>query len=140
MTYSHEKDTGRYWDAGAANVHWVIATDQQVEEGIRSALSRVEANGVFIEGNSFTKYIQPDYFIMVARADDLKIKATARSALSRVSAFYLSGETRSRDERELLQAFLANANPEALAVRSLTVFTSHDLRNLLDDIAKIELH
>src|SRR6266436_5064160 len=33
-TYSAGKDTGRYWDAGAANVHWLIATDQQMEKGI----------------------------------------------------------------------------------------------------------
>src|SRR5205807_7771959 len=25
------KESGRYWDAGAANVHWVIVTDDQVE-------------------------------------------------------------------------------------------------------------
>jgi hypothetical protein len=23
-TYASDKDTGRYWDAGAANVHWVV--------------------------------------------------------------------------------------------------------------------
>src|SRR5919112_2606530 len=45
-TYTPGKDTGRYWDAGAANVHWVIATDAQVEEGVRLALERVEAPGV----------------------------------------------------------------------------------------------
>ena len=104
LTYTSGKDTGRYWDAGAANVHWVIATDTQVEEGIKNALGRVEGKGVFIEGNSFTKYIQPDYFVMVARPDDLRIKATARSALSRVSAYYLSGET-GADDRGLLEAF-----------------------------------
>src|SRR5687768_6615916 len=31
LTYSPGKDTGLYWEAGAANVHWVIVTDQQVE-------------------------------------------------------------------------------------------------------------
>lgn len=140
LTYSYGKDTGRYWDAGATNVHWVIATDRQVEEGISGAMERVETSGVFIEGNSFTQYIQPDYFIMVARADDLKIKSTARSALSRVSAFYLSGETVGRDERELLQGFLANANPEAQTMRCLPVFTRHDLPDLFANVAKIEAH
>src|SRR5438105_13472382 len=37
-TYAPGKDTGRYWDAGAANVHWLIATDAQVEVGIKAAL------------------------------------------------------------------------------------------------------
>lgn len=139
LTYSFGKDTGRYWDAGAANVHWVIATDNQVEEGIRTALSRVEAKGVFIEGNSFTKYIQPDYFLMVARADDLKIKTTARSALNRVSAFYLSGDTHGSQDRDLLHGFVTNANPEVLALKTLPVFTPDNLPNLLDSLAKIEL-
>jgi molybdopterin-guanine dinucleotide biosynthesis protein len=140
LTYSYGKDTGRYWDAGAANVHWVIATDGQVEEGINNAIQRVETSGVFIEGNSFTKYIQPDYFIMVARADDLRIKSTARSRLSSVSAFYLSGENVGRDEKELLQEFLTKANPEAPAVRSLPVFTAQDLPNLFVSIAEREFH
>src|SRR5918996_5703515 len=38
--YTAGKDTARYWDAGAANVHWVIATDDQVEAGIKEALNR----------------------------------------------------------------------------------------------------
>jgi molybdopterin-guanine dinucleotide biosynthesis protein len=50
QTYACGKDTGRYWDAGASNVHWVIVTDDQVERGIGLALDRVEAPGVLIEG------------------------------------------------------------------------------------------
>ena len=34
-TYELGKDTGRYWDAGATNVHWLICTDDQIEEGIK---------------------------------------------------------------------------------------------------------
>lgn len=138
LTYSYGKDTGRYWDAGAANVHWVIATDSQVEEGIKNAIDRVEASGVFIEGNSFTKYIQPDYFIMVARADELKIKSTARIALSRVSGFYLSGEAGGREERKSLYEFLAAANRYAPDAKTSPVFTRNDLPNLFTSIAKIE--
>jgi molybdopterin-guanine dinucleotide biosynthesis protein len=92
LTYAPGKDTGRYWDAGAANVHWVIATDDQVEAGIRDAVARVRARGVIIEGNSFAQYVRPDCFVMVARPDDFKIKATARKVLGRPSAFYFSGE------------------------------------------------
>ena len=47
-TYAPGKDTGRYWDAGASNVHWVIVTDDQVEQGIKLARDRVQAAGVFI--------------------------------------------------------------------------------------------
>lgn len=138
LTYSYGKDTGRYWDAGAANVHWVIATDGQVEEGIKTALARVDAGGVFIEGNSFTKYIQPDHFIMVARGDDLKIKSTARSALVRVSAFYLSNEVRSNAERELLEGFVAKLTSDSPA-KSSPVFTRSDLPNLIARIGKKKL-
>lgn len=134
LTYTSGKDTGRYWDAGAGNVHWVIATDGQVEEGIKNAVGRVVANGVFIEGNSFTKYIQPDYFVMVARSDDLRIKATARSVLTHVSAFYLSGES-GGDGRELLDRFLGKSNVGKLAARS-PVFTPNELPNLVARIAK----
>src|SRR6185369_14212519 len=93
LTYVAGKDTGRYWDAGAANVHWLIATDSQVREGIESALQLVNSRGVFIEGNSFTEYVQPDFFIMVARSDVHKLKATAKRAAPRVTAVYFSNET-----------------------------------------------
>ena len=89
-TYAHAKDTGRYWDAGASNVHWVIVTDAQVEKGIGQTLELVRSEGVVIEGNSFTQFVDLDYFIIVARGDDFKIKSSARKALCKVSAFYLS--------------------------------------------------
>src|SRR5947207_2357200 len=57
QTYTAGKDTGRYWDAGAANVHWLIATDKQLEQGIHEALGRVRAPAVLVEGNSFAKFV-----------------------------------------------------------------------------------
>lgn len=94
-TYAEGKDTGRFWDAGAANVHWVVATDAQVGRGFASALARVRAPGVVVEGNSFLEHAAADFTIMVARADGLKIKPTARRALGKTSALYVSqcGET-----------------------------------------------
>ena len=89
-TYSIGKDTGRYWDAGAANVHWLIVTEEQVEEGIKRAIERVAAPGVFIEGNTFTEFVPVDFILMVARAEGAKIKASARRALRRASGLYLS--------------------------------------------------
>lgn len=89
-TYANEKDTGRYWDAGASNVHWMIVTDAQVQKGISQTLELVRSEGVVIEGNSFAQFVDVDYFIMVARGDDFKIKGSARRALGKVSAFYLS--------------------------------------------------
>jgi molybdopterin-guanine dinucleotide biosynthesis protein len=89
QTYAPGKDTGRYWEAGASNVHWVIVTDDQVERGIRLALERVAAPGVLIEGNSFLDFVDVDFAVMVARAAGGKIKGSARRALRKSSALYL---------------------------------------------------
>jgi molybdopterin-guanine dinucleotide biosynthesis protein len=97
LTYELGKDTGRYWDAGAANVHWVIATDEQVEAGIKQALSLVKAAGVFVEGNSFTQFVKPDFFVMVADSKTLKMKRTARQALSQAAAVYVSDGSRNTE-------------------------------------------
>ena len=101
LTYAPGKDTGRYWEAGAANVHWVIATDEQVSDGVKEAISRVQAKGVLIEGNSFTEFVSPDFFVMVTRSDSVKIKTTARKALPRVSAFYISDNRDQAAEKNL---------------------------------------
>lgn len=90
QNYEAGKDTGRFWDAGAANVHWVIATDDQVEPGISRALGRVEAEGVIVEGNSFLEYVSPDIAVMCARAEGGKLKGSARAALPRTDYLYLS--------------------------------------------------
>lgn len=100
-TYTPGKDTGRYWDAGAANVHWVIATDSQIQNGVSEALGRVKTAGVFIEGNSFSQTIAPDFFVMVVHARKRLIKRTARLALPVASAFYASGESDPVEENDV---------------------------------------
>ena len=93
QTYACGKDTGRYWDAGASNVHWVIVTDDQVERGIELALDRVNAPGVLIEGNSFLKFIDVDFSVLVVSgAPDnmpVKIKGSARWAYQKAAALYV---------------------------------------------------
>jgi hypothetical protein len=108
-TYAAGKDTGKYWEAGASNVHWVIATNEQVEAGIKQALSRVEAEGVLIEGNSFTEFVKPDFFVMVADSKMPKIKHTARRALSLVGAVYVSQGSASNDT-EPIREFLRGSD------------------------------
>jgi hypothetical protein len=135
MTYSPGKDTGRYWDAGAANVHWLIATDDQVADGVWEAVGRVRTDGVFIEGNSFTEYIQPDFLIMVARSKDIKIKATARKALSRVSAFYLSDET-GEEGRQRLKETLAKLNLGDFE-QTAPVFTPSELPGMVAHLREL---
>ena len=89
-TYEKGKDTGRYWDAGASNVHWLICTDNQVEKGINEALARVQSPGVFVEGNSFSQFVDTDHFVMVRRADSDKIKSTAKRLVHKATAIYVS--------------------------------------------------
>jgi molybdopterin-guanine dinucleotide biosynthesis protein len=92
-TYAFGKDTGRYWDAGAANVHWVIATDQQVEQGINEALTRVETGRVLIEGTSLLTFIKPNWTVLVA--GEGKVKPSARRALlnDMIDAVYLNDDS-----------------------------------------------
>src|SRR5213595_262197 len=88
--YQVAKDTGRFWDAGASNVHWVIVKEDQVEQGISEALARVEAEGVIVEGNSFLEYVTADLAIMCARSEGGKIKPSARKNLAKSDFLYLT--------------------------------------------------
>jgi molybdopterin-guanine dinucleotide biosynthesis protein len=113
-TYAAGKDTGRYWEAGASDVHWVITTDNQVEQGIRAALARVKSGRVLIEGTSLLKFIEADFVVMVARADQMsrmKIKPSARRALAEglVDALYLFSEDEGADFIDSLPPELAGA-------------------------------
>ena len=80
-TYAQGKDTGRYWEAGASNVHWVIATNDQVEAGVRTALARVQTGRVLIEGTSVLQFIRPAFAVLTGEIVDAKLKASARQAL-----------------------------------------------------------
>jgi molybdopterin-guanine dinucleotide biosynthesis protein len=97
-TFAPGKDTGRFWESGASNVHWVIVKDAQVEAGVRAALGRVKSRGVLIEGNSFLRFVEPDFSVVVARPDRLKIKPSARRALSKASALYFSAVGEEADD------------------------------------------
>ena len=88
--YEKGKDTGHFWDAGAANVHWVIVGEDQVAAGITEALSRVASPGVVVEGNSFLDYVAADFAIMCARAGENKLKTSSKRTLAKAGAIYLS--------------------------------------------------
>ncbi|HEU4434149.1 MAG TPA: hypothetical protein VFR51_12270, partial [Pyrinomonadaceae bacterium] len=104
--YQSEKDTGKFWDAGASNVHWVIVKDDQVEQGIAEALERVKTEGVIVEGNSFLDYVKADVTIMCSRAEGGKIKASARTALGKCDYLYLSSMNGSaHDARKQFEQF-----------------------------------
>jgi molybdopterin-guanine dinucleotide biosynthesis protein len=121
-TYTFGKDTGRFWDAGAANVHWLIVTNDQVEKGIERALERVQTRYVFIEGTSFLKFVKADFAVLVTSADQKQLKPSARYALRHglIDAIYLSNE---------------GAIAELPA--HLPIYTGRDLPKLIDCIRGI---
>lgn len=135
QTYAVGKDTGRYWDAGASNVHWVIATDAQVEQGIKRALERVEAAGVFIEGNSFLQFIEVDFAVMAARAEGGKIKPSARRALAKASALYLFDDGAMMTRERF--ASWREETVDGRLVSDLPVYTREDLPQLVNHIQAI---
>jgi hypothetical protein len=135
-TYAVDKDTGRYWEAGATNVHWVIATDEQVEQGIREALKLVKSEGVFVEGNSFAEFVDVELMIIVARAADTQIKKSARRALSKSSALYLTGEDSLHAkpaEQEQFKEWFSSTNIGG-SYTVLPVYTSNDIPQLAAEI------
>lgn len=132
-TYARGKDTGRYWDAGASNVHWAVVTDAQVERGIKTALERVEASGVFVEGNSFLRYVEADFVVMAARASGGQLKPSARRALAKTSAIYLFDDEEDADENSARRRFAewrAESGYEELLER-IPLYTRADLPALV---------
>ncbi|HEX8999184.1 MAG TPA: hypothetical protein VGB07_04740 [Blastocatellia bacterium] len=127
-TYVAGKDTGRYWDAGAANVHWVIATDSQVEAGIQEALSRVIAPTVLIEGTSVLSVIPVDFAILAVGDDLSKTKASVRRALleQKINALYFHLNSA---RQETLIADLQKTSPaiDSEWLMQLPVFTPAEL-------------
>jgi molybdopterin-guanine dinucleotide biosynthesis protein len=136
--YQTGKDTGHFWDAGAANVHWVIVKDDQVERGINQALSRVEADGVIVEGNSFLEYVTPDVAIMCARSEGGKIKPSARTALAKCGFLYLTTLSLTAvNAKKQFEEFRASLTID-LDLNGWQIITSEDLPVLLSAIDRSE--
>jgi molybdopterin-guanine dinucleotide biosynthesis protein len=137
-TYAIGKDTGKYWDASATNVHWVIATDSQVEAGIREALAQVEAPNVLIEGTSLLNVIPVDFAVLVVGGDLSKPKASVRRALMdrKINTLYLSDQHLDSAKREAVISDLQKISPaiDADWLAKLPVFTSNEMPQLLKQI------
>jgi molybdopterin-guanine dinucleotide biosynthesis protein len=130
--YEVGKDTGRFWDAGAANVHWVIAGEDQVEAGIKQALSRVKTAGVLVEGNSFLDYVTADYAITCARAGENRMKTSARRTFARAEALYLStiDDLNGDEARAQFHEWRTGLSVD-LDLEGIAVFTKEDLPRLM---------
>jgi hypothetical protein len=137
--YETRKDTGRFWDAGATNVHWVIVNDEQVEQGIQAAIARVCAPGVIIEGNSFLEYVQADLAIMCARSEGGKVKPSARDALRKSDVLYISSihlaGVEAREEFDQWRSKL----PIDLKLDLLPIVTAEDLEQLVQRIQNLQI-
>lgn len=133
--YEKGKDTGRFWDAGAANVHWVIVGEDQVEQGIGLALARVESVGVIVEGNSFLDFVKADFAITCARAGENKLKTSARRTLEKANALYLS--TIDDIDRGMAIERFENWRKRLsveLDTGGMAIYTPHDLSKLIEQI------
>jgi len=139
QTYAFGKDTGRYWDAGAANVHWVIVTDAQVEQGIKQALECVFAPGVFIEGNSFLDFIPADFVVMVSRASGGKLKGSARRALAYSSAIYLSNASAEGSDGQNQFAVWGKESGADKLIGDLPIYTQENLPELIARLQRMDL-
>lgn len=138
QNYEDGKDTGRYWDAGAANVHWVIVTDEQVEKGIKQALERVTAAGVFVEGNSILDFIHADFALMVSRSSGGPVKGSARRALSHSSAIYLSKITEENSDERSSFARWANEAGMNKLIADFPIYTRDELPDLIARIQDLD--
>ena len=133
--YEAGKDTGRFWDAGAANVHWVIAGEDQVEDGIRQALSRVQSAAVVVEGNSFLDFVEADFAIMCARAGENRMKTSARRTVAKADAIYLSiiDDSDAATARVRFEEWRAGLSI-VMDLNDMPVFTKEDIPRLVERI------
>jgi len=133
--YEAGKDTGRFWDAGAANVHWVIAGEDQVEDGVKQSLARVQSAGVLVEGNSFLDYVEADYAIMCARAGENRLKTSAPRTLAKADALYLStiDDTDGETARAQFDQWRAGVSID-LHLNGMPLFTKEDIPRLIERI------
>ena len=128
------KDTGRYWEAGATMVHWVIGTDDQIESGINTALSRVRAEGVLVEGASFLKYVSANYSMMVAGLATSDIKSSAVRIMSQMNALLVMRDAPGAAIESELRGRLQR---RGLPTLDLPVFFERDLPLIADQIMRV---
>jgi hypothetical protein len=137
QTYASDKDTGRYWDAGAANVHWVIVTADQVEQGIGLALERVKGPGVLIEGNSFLRFIDVNFTVLVTGGAETTIKSSARCAFQKASVLYVFDQRSKISAQESLTLLNTKFGPVSLK-RSLPAYAANDFPTLVARIKQVD--
>jgi len=119
------KDTGRFWQAGASQVHWLVATSAQIEPGIAHALELVTGPGAIVEGTSILQFITPALAILVASESEPRIKPTARRAITEgsIDLIYTADDS---------LTFQRVADGSVASAKNIPVFGPSTFPNLLE--------
>ncbi len=133
-TCTPRKDTGRYWEAGASNVHWLICTTEQLEAGTREALSRVRSAGVFIEGTSFLKFVPADFSLMVVDPLRSEIKSSALRMANRMDAFFVNNPEPDEKISEMIRNKFAE---RSVKLGDVPIYSAQNFEALVDRIMTI---
>ena len=133
-TFAAGKDTGRYWEAGAGNVHWAICTNEQVEAGVILALHRVAAEGAFVEGTSPLKYVRFDYSVMVISESGLDIKSTAVSVMPKIDALFVTG---AEADLGVVGRFRERLRRRGTELTDVPVYFERELGRLVDEVRMV---
>ncbi|MEO5360460.1 MAG: hypothetical protein H7843_08420 [Nitrospirota bacterium] len=85
-----DKDTTRLLNAGAQKAQWIQSPRHELEEILRIAIDKFwDMDGILVEGNSPTEYIDFDVVAFVFGEDPLKVKDSAKKALEKASVLVL---------------------------------------------------
>jgi len=126
------EDAGRYWNAGATNVHVVEAPNEELtDQALLEAVGRVAAPGVFIESNGFAQSLSPALILLVAPPDGSTLSPAARQAIKSVSAVYIHDPGGESERARQRFAFWLKDSSISKLLKGIPVFTQDELPDLV---------
>lgn len=105
-------DTGALVAAGAGQVMWVCAPEDELERELRRAMKKLPAEVLLVvEGNSALRYLEPLYAIFLMAVPFEAFKPSALAALARAEVVLVdrSGPLGNEDRRGLKRAIREHA-------------------------------
>ncbi|MCI0468958.1 MAG: hypothetical protein L0Y62_02705 [Nitrospirae bacterium] len=82
ILFQKDKDTARFFDAGAEEVLWVQSPSDDINEVMPLAIDKLShLDGIVIEGNSAIAFLKPDIVIFLVKDAEGKQKASANAVL-----------------------------------------------------------
>ncbi len=130
-------DTERYVAAGARRVVWLRAHPERLAEGMARALAAFGGlEGVVVEGNSFARFVEPERFVLVARAGSDEIKASAIALVPRADWIVLNAPAGSSPGAVLAleSRLLRDLGGRRVEVLDVAAPASGALANFLEEI------